>query len=103
MSDKLKKQFTERIVALQQRVASIHNDFAQGRHADWSEQAGERENDEVLNALEVEAKIEIQQLTNAIKQIENGLYGICNDCGDEIAEQRLAVQPAALKCIRCAD
>jgi len=103
MSAELKKQFTERIIKLQKRVDSIHEDFASGRAADWSEQAGERENDEVLNALEAEAKIEIQQLSNAITRIENGQYGICSSCGDDIAPGRLEVQPAALKCINCAD
>jgi len=103
MSAELKKQFTERIIKLQQRVDSIHEDFANGRAADWSEQAGERENDEVLNALESEAKIEIQQLSNAITRIDNGQYGICSACGDDIAPGRLEVQPAALKCINCAD
>jgi len=102
MSEQLRSQFTERIIALQHRVSSIHEDFASGRDADWSEQAGERENDEVLNALESEAKIEIQQLSNAITRIEAGQYGICADCGEAIAPQRLAVQPAALKCIQCA-
>jgi len=102
MSEQLRSQFTERIVALQHRVSSIHEDFANGRDADWSEQAGERENDEVLNALESEAKIEIQQLSNAITRIEAGQYGICTGCGKAIAAKRLAVQPAALKCIQCA-
>ncbi|TPH13472.1 TraR/DksA family transcriptional regulator [Litorilituus lipolyticus] len=102
MSEQLKRQFTQRIIELQQRIDSIHKDFAGGRDADWAEQAGERENDEVLNALESEAKVEIQQLSNAIMRIDNGHYGICQQCGDEIAEQRLAVQPAALTCIQCA-
>lgn len=102
MTMQLKEQFTKRIIELQQRVDSIHKDFAGGRNADWSEQAGERENDEVLNALESEAKVEIQQLSNAITRIENGHYGICLDCGESIAKKRLEVQPAALKCINCA-
>jgi DnaK suppressor protein len=103
MSEQLKQQFTQRIIALQHRISSIHQNFADGRNADWSEQAGERENDEVLNALESEAKVEIQQLSNAITRIEQGNYGICPSCGEEIAPKRLNVQPAALKCIICAD
>ncbi|NMP30572.1 TraR/DksA family transcriptional regulator [Thalassotalea sp. M1531] len=103
MSEQLKQQFTKRIVELQKRIDSIHHDFANGRHADWSEQAGERENDEVLNALESEAKIEIQQLSNAILRIDNDTYGYCGTCGEAINEQRLAVQPSATKCIKCAD
>ncbi|QBG36076.1 TraR/DksA family transcriptional regulator [Litorilituus sediminis] len=102
MSEQLKSQFTQRIIELQQRIDSIHQDFANGRAADWAEQAGERENDEVLNALESEAKIEIQQLSNAIARIDNGNYGICQQCGDEIAKKRLQVQPAAVMCIQCA-
>lgn len=103
MTEQLKAQFTARIVELQQRIAAIHHDFAKGRDADWSEQAGERENEEVLNALESEAKVEIQQLSNAVLRIEQGNYGICSACGNNIAAQRLAVQPAANKCINCAD
>jgi RNA polymerase-binding protein DksA len=103
MTEQLKVQFTQRIVELQQRISAIHNDFADGRDADWAEQAGERENEEVLNALESEAKIEIQHLSNAITRMENGSYGICQTCGEDIAKQRLEVQPAATNCIKCAD
>jgi RNA polymerase-binding transcription factor DksA len=103
MFEQLTEQFTERIITLQQRVDSIHQDFANGRHADWAEQARERENDEVLNALESEAKIEIQQLSNAITRIQAGQYGICQHCQEPIAKARLAVQPSALTCIACAD
>jgi len=103
MTDQLKTTFTKRIIELQHRISSIHQDFAGGRDADWSEQAGERENDEVLNALESEAKVEIQQLSNAILRIDSGQYGLCENCGEAIAKQRLVVQPAALKCISCAD
>lgn len=103
MNDTLKIEFTQRIVELQSRVESIHEDFAEGKAATWSEQAGDRENDEVLNALESEAKIEIQKLSNAILSIEAGTYGICSECNQKIAKARLKVQPSATKCIKCAE
>ena len=103
MLNEVKAQFTERIIALQQCIDAIHHDFAKGHSSDWTEQAGERENDEVLNALESEAKIEIQHLSNAITRMENGSYGICQKCGEPISEKRLQVQPAAESCIECAD
>ena len=103
MTEQLKIKFTQRIVELQQRIGAIHQDFADGRDADWSEQAGERENEEVLNALESEAKVEIQHLSNAITRMDNGTYGVCQACGEDIAQQRLQVQPAAEKCIQCAE
>lgn len=103
MTQELKAQFTKRIVELQQRIESIHSDFAQANESDWAELASERENDEVLNALESEAKVEIQQLSNAINRIESGNYGICQTCGEDIAPRRLEVQPAAIQCITCAE
>lgn len=103
MTEQLKSQFKQRIVELQKRIGAIHHDFADGRDSDWSEQARERENEEVLNALESEAKVEIQQLANAITRMDNGSYGICQSCGENISQQRLQVQPAAEKCIQCAD
>lgn len=103
MTEQLKAQFTQRIVELQKRISAIHRDFADGRDADSAEQAGERENEEVLNALESEAKIEIQHLSNAITRMENGNYGICQACGESINPKRLQVQPAAEKCIQCAE
>jgi len=102
MTDQLKMQLTTRLVELQERISAIHKDFAKGKDSDWTEQAGERENDEVLNALESEAKIEIQHLSNAIARIDNGSYGICEECGDEISKARLEAQPSAIKCINCA-
>lgn len=103
MTDALKQQFSGRIIELQKRIDSIHQDFANGRAADWAEQAGERENDEVLNALESEAKVEIQHLSNAIRRIDDGIYGVCIGCGEDIAPARLKVQPSADKCINCAE
>ncbi len=103
MTEQLKSKFTERIIELQKRIGAIHRDFAHGRDADWSEQAGERENEEVLNALESEAKVEIQHLSNAITRMENGSYGVCQTCGEDISPQRLRVQPVAEHCIQCAE
>lgn len=103
MTEQLKAQFTQRIVELQKRIGAIHRDFADGRDADSAEQASERENDEVLNALESEAKIEIHHLSNAIMRMENGSYGVCQACGENIDPQRLKVQPVAEKCVQCVE
>jgi len=103
MTEQLKTQFTQRIVELQKRIGAIHRDFAEGRDSDSAEQAGERENEEVLNALESEAKIEIQHLSNAITRMDNGNYGVCQACGEDISPKRLQVQPAAENCIQCAE
>lgn len=43
-----------------------------------------------------------RRLTAALERIAEGEYGYCEDCGEEIAEARLALDPAATRCISCA-
>jgi len=43
----------------------------------------------------------VLELIEAMKRIEEGSYGICEDCGKPISEKRLQVAPAATLCIEC--
>jgi DnaK suppressor protein len=43
----------------------------------------------------------LQKIQKAIQKVEDGTYGICEECGDEISEERLKVRPEASLCIRC--
>ena len=42
------------------------------------------------------------QIEAALRRIEDDDYGVCEECGDEIAAARLGVDPAVLLCIQCA-
>jgi RNA polymerase-binding transcription factor DksA len=52
--------------------------------------------DEVLRA-------EARQIGFALTRIDNGTYGTCTNCGERIALARLEAEPAATRCIKCAD
>lgn len=43
------------------------------------------------------------RLTAALARIDAGEFGYCEDCGDEIAEGWLKLDPAATRCISCAN
>jgi DnaK suppressor protein len=45
---------------------------------------------------------ELLQLSQAISKLDEGTYGICEDCGEEISEPRLAAMVHATHCLRCA-
>jgi len=70
---------------------------------DFAEQATQRENDDVLNALSEEAKQIVRQVNAALHRIESGDYGICTKCGAEISEGRLEIVPYTALCIKCAE
>jgi len=87
---------------LSRRIEAIKSDFQKGRSADFSEQTTESENNEVLIRLKEDAEIELRQVNNALDKIKQGNYGVCETCGEPIAEERLKVLPFASKCIDCA-
>ncbi|MDT8404300.1 TraR/DksA family transcriptional regulator [Sulfuriflexus sp.] len=47
-------------------------------------------------------EMELRQIAGALQRIETGDYGYCIDCDQQIAEARLEIDPAALRCILCA-
>ena len=42
------------------------------------------------------------QIEAALRRIEENDYGICQECGEDIATARLEADPAVLLCIECA-
>lgn len=45
---------------------------------------------------------ERRRIRAALERIDEGLYGRCVDCDVVIPEGRLAIDPAAERCVRCA-
>lgn len=43
----------------------------------------------------------LDKIDHAIARIDDGTYGICNDCGEEIRLKRLEARPVAKFCIDC--
>lgn len=46
---------------------------------------------------------ERRRLRAALDRIAAGEYGWCADCGEEIGERRLGIDPATALCVDCAD
>ena len=87
-----------------QRINSIDKDIRhEGMSADWTEQAVERENDEVLESLGNNAEQKLAMINTALKRIESGEYFYCQSCGEEIPRARLEVLPFNSLCVDCAD
>jgi DnaK suppressor protein len=43
----------------------------------------------------------IKKIHASLEDIEDGIYGICDDCGRDISIQRLKARPVARHCIQC--
>jgi RNA polymerase-binding protein DksA len=95
-------ELESRLAEFNQRLASLKRDAAQEHSSDSAEQAQERENDEVVDAIGVETRQAIAQLQAALERIDDGSYGFCAGCGGEISAARLEARPEATHCINCA-
>lgn len=43
----------------------------------------------------------IVKINEALERIEDGTFGICDDCGEDIAIKRLEARPVTTQCIEC--
>ena len=58
--------------------------------------------DAETNASIIErAERQLAQINSALLRLDDGQYGICLDCGEEIPFERLKAIPSALYCIGC--
>jgi len=46
-------------------------------------------------------RVLINKIKKSLEDIENGEYGICEECGQEISIERLKARPVARRCFQC--
>lgn len=103
-TDRFKQILLDMKADVTQRIEAIDRDIRhEGMSADWSEQASERENDEVLESLGNSSEQELALIKLALQRIDNGTYFNCEECGKDIPPARLELLPFAVHCVDCAE
>jgi len=88
---------------LKTRVAKIEKDIHNRKTSPkFSDQAVDRQNDDVLLNLKDEAKEEISLIDKALLKLERDMYGKCEKCHQDIRAERLDALPFAAYCSNCA-
>lgn len=93
-------------IELISRIEAIDKDIHHKKEPvekDFAEQVTQRENDEVLAAIDGEAQQTVQLIDAALSRIKNKTYGICASCGIKIPKERLSALPYVTTCISCAE
>ena len=93
----LKREVSSRINAIDRDIRH------EGMSADWSEQASERENDEVLESLGNSSEHDLTMIKFALMRIDEGNYFQCSECGADIPIARLDLLPFTSHCVACAE
>lgn len=97
-----KSRLQAQLAELEGRELRISADLAEPVNRDWEEQAVELEGADALRSQSALLGQEIASVRRALARIDEGSYGICVRCGEDIAPARLAVRPEAALCIQCA-
>lgn len=99
-----RKTLLRRQTELAYRLSAVEADLQKAHSKDWDEQAQERENDEVLEAIASQTANELLQIKRVLHKLgDHSAYGACTRCGQAIGKQRLRVIPEAELCVNCAN
>lgn len=110
--DELKDALTKEKQELEENLARIAKpiDKENGDYETSFENIGSDREDNTTEVeqytddLPVEITLEekLQDVLSALEKIDNGTYGTCSNCSQEIAVERLRANPSAKTCIKCA-
>ena len=74
---------------------------SEGEPLDFTDQASvESELDLNIHIKEREGRL-IAKIREALERIEDGSFGICEECGGKISDKRLKARPITTLCINC--
>lgn len=108
MKAKARERFRSQLLALGREVAgevTTHRDegFALGTDGiqDPGDEAANTYTRQLLLGLSERERDVLRQIDGALDRLDDGTYGVCEACGEEIGEARLSVLPYATLCVEC--
>ena len=100
-TDKIREKLTERRTKLMTRIQELVRMPAQVVAGDKVDQAiASLEREDASMHLQAEIS-ELHEIQDALKRIDSGEYGMCENCGKRIGAARQTALPSAILCLKC--
>jgi len=100
--DELRRKLVERLRVLLRVREGLEGELrslkSQDRDPEYEEGAQLKLADDVLSTLSESERREVLQIDGALRRLDEGMYGECTDCGQEIPLERLRALPFTLRC-----
>ncbi len=100
MRDMLLQMRRELLEDVSQTVKA-ESDYLRFDVGDFYDHASSDRDRELSLTLTDRERDKLRLIDEALRKIEDGSYGICESCGDEIGEDRLRAMPLAKLCLSC--
>jgi DnaK suppressor protein len=91
----------EQIVGEVKQFVESSKEMGQDGIQDIGDEAANIYNKQVLLSLNENERTRLNEVDESLDRIENGTYGVCEECGGPISLKRLEVRPVAKYCVPC--
>ncbi len=101
---RIQKALLERKMEILDKLLEEHETYVQhlkSETGDLADEAYDVIERDLAYDLSLAEKNELEEINAALKKIEEGTYGICEDCGEKIPLERLKIKPYARYCVKC--
>lgn len=101
---KLKQQLIrlrEELLSLVRKTTENEREYPSSEVGDTIDLAADSSARELLFELNHNERQRLEDIDSALKKIEQGVFGVCENCGGKISKKRLQAVPYARLCIKC--
>ncbi len=84
-----------------EKLVRDSNELGKDGTMDIGDEASDLSNRQLLLSLNEADRKKLMEIDEALERIEEGTYGICEECGEPISIKRLEVKPTAIYCVEC--
>lgn len=97
----LQRMRREILADIQARITQKRDDIGPKDIGDAYDTASEGREQEFGYLMNTRDKQKILRIEEALRRLNAGDYGVCEECGESIAVKRLIAMPFSLLCVRC--
>ena len=100
--EKIKKELLVRKTQLEEELERLSSEkMSDTQSQDDGDQVVSITMESLRTALQDTEYQEYKMIVSALKAIDAGTYGVCQECGEEISQNRLKYNPNAQRCLPC--
>lgn len=96
---KQQEEIRKRLESLEQQHTSLMEDMYEEKHSEDLPVVAD--NFSMGITIKENAKKLLEETSLTLQKLEQGSYGVCESCGEEISKERLEVKPTAINCQHC--
>lgn len=102
----IERELRERDAALRERVGELAKPPERGAELGFGKRIGDGTTEAVSRLTDVGVGHDLEsreaRVSRALSKLDEGTYGVCDECGGPIGRPRLHAMPESVLCIACA-